>query len=407
MNIGKDVSEPPLSRHSDEVADRMEGGFTSNAARPVDTNKPCVVSDKSGELASKLPPPLDLKKREDQQSDEVFQKTDPGSKDVASKPAAKKRKRWKKPKDKPNRPLSAYNLFFQAQRAEMLGEASVGKNVDKTSKRVHRKTHGKVSFAEMARSIGARWKNLSVEDKKPYEEQAKQLKIQYKSELEVWKKEQKRKVHDEYKKTKSQAFHSPSLDMSTSLPAGNTASSETLRLQMMVGSVGNTDHLGVSTSSDSQRMRQRAGAMRGMEAAEASSNALLHQFQGMNQGGQQSNPQQQLTPEQAQAQLIELQRQQLELQQKQARLLELQQQMNVGQRQGNFGTNNFQQLMMQSAMQPRGRVDLQQGLGNQQQQRQFGQSGGGERVNQVPQFQPQLSENMAAAMRRLQERYGM
>ena len=406
MNIAKDVSEPPLSRHSEEEVDRMEGGLASSNAvrqRPVDTNKSCVGADKSGELASKLSPPLSLEKREGQQKDdpEVPLKPDSSSKDVASKPGAKKRKRWKKPKDKPNRPLSAYNLFFQAQRAEMLGEAA-GTNVDKTSKRVHRKTHGKVSFAEMARSVGAKWKNLSPVDKKPYEEQAKKLKIRYQSELEDWKKEQKRKAREEDKKTSAQALRTPSLDVSTSLQAGNTASSEMRRLQTIAGGVGNIDQLGVSTSSTSQQLRQRAGTMRGIEAAEASSNALLHQFQGINQGGQQSNLQQQLTPEQAQAQLIELQRQQIELQQKQARLMELQQQMNAGQLPGNFG--NFQQLMMQSALQQaRGGVGLQQARGNQPQQRQLGQSGGGERGSQTPQF----TENMAATMRRLQERYGM
>ena len=53
------------------------------------------------------------------------------------------RKKWKKPKDKPTRPLSAYNLFFRKERAEMLGDAAPP-TLEKGQKRVHRKTHGKI-----------------------------------------------------------------------------------------------------------------------------------------------------------------------------------------------------------------------------------------------------------------------
>ena len=53
------------------------------------------------------------------------------------------RKKWKKPKDKPTRPLSAYNLFFRKERAEMLGD-SAPPALEKGQKRVHRKTHGKI-----------------------------------------------------------------------------------------------------------------------------------------------------------------------------------------------------------------------------------------------------------------------
>ena len=55
------------------------------------------------------------------------------------------RKKWKKPKDKPTRPLSAYNLFFRKERALMLGDAAPP-TLEKGQKRVHRKTHGKIGM---------------------------------------------------------------------------------------------------------------------------------------------------------------------------------------------------------------------------------------------------------------------
>ena len=117
--------------------------------------------------------------------------------------AAKKRKRksWKKPKDKPKRPLSAYNLFFQAERAVMLGDAvnitaqgSSKRPNQLPKKRVHRKSHGKIGFAEMARVIGGKWKTLPDEAKSKYEAQAEREKKRYEVELEAWKEAQRIKT---------------------------------------------------------------------------------------------------------------------------------------------------------------------------------------------------------------------
>jgi hypothetical protein len=99
-----------------------------------------------------------------------------------NKPAAKKRrarKKWKKPRDKPNRPLSAYNLFFRKERALLLGADVEKQDSEKGKKRVHRKTHGKIGFADMARIIGAKWKALGDEEKSEFEEIASQEKKRY------------------------------------------------------------------------------------------------------------------------------------------------------------------------------------------------------------------------------------
>jgi hypothetical protein len=109
----------------------------------------------------------------------------------------RKRKSWKKPKDKPKRPLSAYNLFFQAERAIMLGDAAAAADKEKkkpNKKRVHRKSHGKIGFAEMARVIGSKWKSVRDEDKKSFEGRAEKERKRYEVELEAWKETQRRKT---------------------------------------------------------------------------------------------------------------------------------------------------------------------------------------------------------------------
>jgi len=78
----------------------------------------------------------------------------------------------------PKQPLSSYNLFFQFERQRIIdGTDKEGAPIsprlvhdilnrkkadkDKTSKRnkrLHKKTHGKISFQALARTIGSRWK---------------------------------------------------------------------------------------------------------------------------------------------------------------------------------------------------------------------------------------------------------
>lgn len=119
-------------------------------------------------------------------------------------PVKKKRIHKKKPADMPRRPLSAYNLFFSEERERILkeiegkekgeteeGEEEKSKEGEKTEdekpkallrpmipsqkkRRPHRKTHGKISFQELARMVGDRWKNLPEEERKYYQDLAKE-----------------------------------------------------------------------------------------------------------------------------------------------------------------------------------------------------------------------------------------
>lgn len=123
---------------------------------------------------------------------------------LQGKPVIKRRaprKKWKKPKDKPNRPLSAYNLYFQQERISMVGDCP--KVLDRNDNRLHRKTHGKVSFSEMAKVIGSKWQSLPASEKKPFEEKAAKLKEQYAIELKVWKEKQKEKEKEQKEKGES------------------------------------------------------------------------------------------------------------------------------------------------------------------------------------------------------------
>mmetsp|Transcript_7420 Transcript_7420/g.18182 ORF Transcript_7420/g.18182 Transcript_7420/m.18182 type:complete len:491 (+) Transcript_7420:196-1668(+) len=104
------------------------------------------------------------------------------------------RKKWKKPVGKPNRPLSAYNLYFQKERAIMLGDAAEKTDQEPGKKRIHRKTHGKIGFADMAKIIGGKWKKLPEEEKEEFVKVAVELKEKYAKDLAEWREEQKKKA---------------------------------------------------------------------------------------------------------------------------------------------------------------------------------------------------------------------
>uniref|UniRef100_A0A7S4SH20 HMG box domain-containing protein n=1 Tax=Ditylum brightwellii TaxID=49249 RepID=A0A7S4SH20_9STRA len=97
---------------------------------------------------------------------------------------AKKKKRRKKEKGAPKRPLSAYNIFFREERKKILegtpGDSvreGCGENGEKKSpycayketiktsptRQSRKRPHGKISFEHLAKTIGARWRELDPE----------------------------------------------------------------------------------------------------------------------------------------------------------------------------------------------------------------------------------------------------
>lgn len=115
--------------------------------------------------------------------------------------------------------MSAYNLFFSEERERILKEINkdsddkVGDDEDdaplikegdddagdekpkaverplipsQKKRRPHRKTHGKISFQQLARMVGERWKGLPDDERKYYQELAQEDMKQQKVAMEEY-----------------------------------------------------------------------------------------------------------------------------------------------------------------------------------------------------------------------------
>ena len=85
--------------------------------------------------------------------------------------------------NKPKRPLTAYNLFFQNERVRLL--ESLPEAPPTNSKGTKKK--GKVGFADMARIISARWKQADDAVRAPFCLAANREKIRYHREKDEYK----------------------------------------------------------------------------------------------------------------------------------------------------------------------------------------------------------------------------
>ena len=127
-----------------------------------------------------------------------------------------KKARPKKPKNKPKRPLSAYNIFFKDERAKILSgipdkkgddeeddeddDGSKDKDEEKgdsgdekgpdakkaTGKKRKRVPHGKIGFESLAKIVGQRWKELPPEELDVYKKMAEEDMKRYRKEMEAY-----------------------------------------------------------------------------------------------------------------------------------------------------------------------------------------------------------------------------
>ena len=84
------------------------------------------------------------------------------------------------PREKPKRPLSSFNIFFQLERKRLLESLPVSKSVKS------RKAHGKISFTDLARMISREWKKVTPERKAQCICLANQDKLRYLKEMDEW-----------------------------------------------------------------------------------------------------------------------------------------------------------------------------------------------------------------------------
>ena len=82
--------------------------------------------------------------------------------------------RNKKPSDMPRRPLSAYNLFFRDQRTLIMAERNQGLSQARASGGL---------FESMAKTIAARWKEISKTDLEKYSKLANQDTLRYREQM--------------------------------------------------------------------------------------------------------------------------------------------------------------------------------------------------------------------------------
>eukprot|EP00529_Nitzschia_sp_RCC80_P030479 CAMPEP_0113482064 /NCGR_PEP_ID=MMETSP0014_2-20120614/22728_1 /TAXON_ID=2857 /ORGANISM="Nitzschia sp." /LENGTH=304 /DNA_ID=CAMNT_0000375573 /DNA_START=609 /DNA_END=1523 /DNA_ORIENTATION=- /assembly_acc=CAM_ASM_000159 len=157
------------------------------------------------------------------------------SKSKVASVSVKRSAKQKKPKDKPKRPLSAYNFFFKKEREKILkivnAEDPYSPEVQKDKEADDyldeeavgrlKKEGGKVSFEEMGKIIGARWKNINPDHLTQFSELASADTERYKTEMQEYNVKQEEKMRNEANKPAPAPTPTAAATANTAAPAAS------------------------------------------------------------------------------------------------------------------------------------------------------------------------------------------
>ena len=101
-------------------------------------------------------------------------------------------RRKKKPKGMPKRPLSAYNLYFQAQRTTILAVQNAGNGP-------------RIGFEGLGKIIGKKWRDLSSIDKREYDKLAEKDSERYRKEMDTYHEMKAKRYEEEEKRAVSES----------------------------------------------------------------------------------------------------------------------------------------------------------------------------------------------------------
>lgn len=103
--------------------------------------------------------------------------------------------------------MHAYNIFFQQERQAILAnlpEPKPDAEAATKEKRRRRATHGKISFASLAKEIGQKWQTLDKKEKERFQHLAEIDLKRYDDEMEAFNQQQKPAAKEQGKdKTKT------------------------------------------------------------------------------------------------------------------------------------------------------------------------------------------------------------
>jgi hypothetical protein len=98
----------------------------------------------------------------------------------------------------PRKPLSAYNFFFQDERAKLLGSQIIEEEHDdprERKKRRYRKAHGKIGFTQLAKHVAQLWRTRDAGTKKIYDMKFQQAKKRHAAELAEYEAQLGKMIH--------------------------------------------------------------------------------------------------------------------------------------------------------------------------------------------------------------------